>query len=397
MMDGLSLSADAPSAQVTPGNRPPAITQAERAARVAAAQGHMRRLGYAAVVIEPGASMVYFAGIKFNRSERPTCAILTADGDIGIVTPSFEEATLRESLEIPAEIRTWREHEDAMAVVAGWLRDRGLASAVIGFEETTRLFIVDGLVRNLPSADIRNGAEVTRACRQIKSPAELALMQHATDITIASYCDVIPRIEAGMRPSDISAMMKLAHESRGAISIFEDALIGEAAAYPHGSSAPQIVRPGEIILMDCGCAVDGYRSDISRTFAFGSATARQRQVWNHVKEGQRLAFARAQIGVAAGDVDAAPRAYYESLGYGPDYDVPGLSHRTGHGIGLDGHEPFNLVKGETGLLAPGMCFSNEPGIYIPGEFGVRIEDCFYMTEAGPRWFSVPSASIDEPV
>ncbi|MGN6820432.1 MAG: M24 family metallopeptidase, partial [Sphingomonas sp.] len=368
-----------------------------RLARIAMAQDQMQQLDYGAIVIEPGASMVYFAGIEFYRSERPTCLVLTADGEMAVVTPAFEEATLRETLAIPADIRAWRENENAMALVAGWLRDRGLGSAVIGFEETTRLFIVDGLARALPSADIRNGAEITRRCRQIKSPAELALMHHANQITIAAYREVIPRIAVGMRPADIKAMMKAAHESRGAPSFFEDALIGEAAAYPHGSSQPQIVEPGALILMDCGCSVAGYKSDISRTFVFGEANERQRQVWNQAKEGQRLAFERAQVGVAAGDVDAAPRRYYEALGYGANYVAPGLTHRTGHGIGLDLHEPFNLVEGEASLLAAGMCFSNEPGIYIPGEFGVRTEDCFYMTEDGPRWFSEPARSIDEPV
>ncbi len=378
-------------------DRPPSIAKSERLERAANAREQMRGLGVSAIVMEPGASMAYFTGIQFGRSERPTCAILTADGDLCIVTPAFEEATLRESLQIDAEVRTWYENQDAMVIVAEWLRERKLASSVIGFEETTRLFIVDGLKRALPSADIRNGAEVTRACRRIKSVAEIALMQHATDITIAAYRQVIPQIEDGMRPADVSAMMKAAHQSFGAVSIFEDVLVGEAAAYPHGSSQPQVVRPGEIILMDCGCAFEGYRSDISRTFVFGSPSQRQRQVWQQVKQGQTLAFERAQVGVAAGDVDAAPRDYYASLGYGPGYAVPGLSHRTGHGIGLDGHEPFNLVEGETSRLAPGMCFSNEPGIYIPGEFGVRIEDCFYMTENGPRWFSKPSVSIEEPV
>jgi Xaa-Pro dipeptidase len=378
-------------------DRPPPIAKTERLERAANARTQMRSLGVSAIVMEPGASMTYFTGIQFGRSERPTCAILTADGDLCIVTPAFEEATLRESLQIDAEVRTWYENQDAMEIVAQWLRERKLAWSVIGFEETTRLFIVDGLKRALPSADFRNGAEVTRACRRIKSPAEISLMQHATDITIAAYRQVIPQIEGGMQPADVSAMMKAVHQSFGAVSIFEDVLVGEAAAYPHGSSQPQIVRPGEIILMDCGCAFEGYRSDISRTFVFGSPSQRQRQVWQQAKQGQSLAFERAQVGVAASDVDAAPRDYYASLGYGPGYAVPGLSHRTGHGIGLDGHEPFNLVEGERSLLAPGMCFSNEPGIYIPGEFGVRIEDCFYMTENGPRWFSTPSVSIDEPV
>ena len=231
----------------------------------------------------------------------------------------------------------------------------------------------------------------------IKTAAELALMQHANDITIEAYRRTIAQISTGMRHTYVAVIMKRETETLGGVNEFAGVLIGDSPAYPHGSGKPQIVKPGEIILMDCGCSVDGYQSDISRTFVHGTASARQRKVWDQMKAGQALVHEKAQLGVAAGDVDAAVRAYYESLGYGPDYKLPGLSHRTGHGIGLDGHEPINLVRGEKGKLAVGMCFSNEPGIYIPGEFGVRLEDCFHMTEGGPKWFSKPSVSMDEPV
>ena len=174
-------------------------------------------------------------------------------------------------------------------------------------------------------------------------------------------------------------------------------LRGEGSAYPHGSSAPQVVRAGEMVLMDCGCTVEGYQSDVSRSFVPGGASARQRAVWNQVARGQRIAFAAARVGVPAGSIDDSVRRFYEGLGYGPRYRLPGLSHRTGHGIGLDGHEPVNLVHGEAMPLAAGMCFSDEPGLYIPGEFGVRLEDCFHVTADGPRWFSEPPRSIDEPV
>ncbi len=396
MMPATSDGATRPSLLPLP-NRPPPISSTERLGRIRKAQSLMRQQGVSAVVLEPGASMVYFAGIHWRRNERPTCVIIPVEGEIGVVTPFFEEPSVRETLAVPAEVRTWLEHEDALATVAGWVRDRKLASGVIGIEETTRYFIVDGLMRNLPGAVIRNGAAVVRGCRLIKTPAEIALMQYATDVTIAAYRYTIPQIAAGMRPADISAIMNRAHEGFGGASEFEDALIGEAAAYPHGSEKPQIVRSGEIVLMDCGCSVEGYQSDISRTFVFGSPSKRQREIWSQVQKGQQLAFASAQIGVAAGDIDAAVRSYYQSLGYGPEYKLPGLSHRTGHGIGLDGHEPFNLVKNEVSKLEPGMCFSDEPGLYLPGEFGVRLEDCFHMTETGPKWFSTPSVSIEQPV
>jgi Xaa-Pro dipeptidase len=230
----------------------------------------------------------------------------------------------------------------------------------------------------------------------VKSLAEIALMQLASDITIAAYRDTASRIRAGLTPAEIGTMMNQATVKLGGRPEFALVLLGEASAYPHGTGKPQAVKEGEVVLMDCGCTVQGYQSDISRTFVFGEPTKRQREVWSHMHRGQEIAFAAAKLGVTAGSVDDAVRAYYTKLGYGPDYKLPGLSHRTGHGIGLDGHEPVNLVRGETTRLAPGMCFSNEPGIYIPGAFGVRLEDCFYMTEKGPRYFSKPPPSLDRP-
>ena len=229
-----------------------------------------------------------------------------------------------------------------------------------------------------------------------KTPVEIALMQTATDITVAAINHTIPHIKPGMIPADISAMINAATTAMGGTPEFALVLLGEASAYPHGSGKPQRVAMREPILMDVGCNVGGYQSDVSRTIVVGGATDEQRRVFGHMQEGQRIAFAAAQIGRTAGSVDDAVRSAYEKLGYGPRYKLPGLSHRTGHGIGMDGHEPVNLVHGETTPLAPGMCFSNEPGLYLPGKFGVRIEDCFHMTDAGPVWFSKPQASIEYP-
>lgn len=357
----------------------------------------MLELGFVALLIEPGSSLVYFTGVEWWRSERLTCAVIPAAGAVSLVTPLFEEPSVRESLAVDANVRTWLEHEDPLALVAEILKALPAGSGAIGIEETSRYFIIDGLQRNLPGATIRNGAPVVRGCRMLKSPAEIALMQFATDITIAAYRYTIPRVRGGMAPADITAIMKATTERLGGKSEFEEVLIGEAAAYPHGSGKPQIVRAGDIVLMDCGCTVDGYQSDVSRTFVFGTPSARQRRVWSDVHEGQQVAFRAAKLGAPAGRVDDAVRRYYERLGYGPDYRLPGLSHRTGHGIGLDGHEPINLVRGEATVLQPGMCFSNEPGIYIPGAFGVRIEDCFHMTENGPKWFSTPPSSMEQPI
>jgi Xaa-Pro dipeptidase len=373
------------------------IGRDERVARLARAQALMRANGIGAVLIEPGASLLYFTGVRWGRSERLTAAVIPVEGDPIIVTPFFEEPSVRESLGIPAEIRVWQEHEDPFAVVAGFLREKKLLGRPLGIEETARFFAVDGMWRALAGVKIVSANPVVRGCRMFKTAAEIALMQKAADVTLAAYRWTYPRIEAGMTPADIAALMTAATVKLGGQVAFNLILLGEASAYPHGTGKPQRVVKGEVVLMDCGARVHGYESDISRTFVHGDATAEQRKVWDHVRAGQQRAFAAAQLGVPAGRVDDAVRGWYATLGYGPDYKLPGLSHRTGHGIGMDGHEPINLVRGEVTKLAPGMCFSNEPGLYLPGKFGVRLEDCFHMTAAGPKWFSVPPRSIEEPI
>lgn len=368
----------------------------ERKARVARAQALMKANGIGAVLIESGSSLIYFTGVRWGRSERLTCVVIPVEGEPCIVTPFFEEPSVRESLAIPAEVRVWQEDEDPLKVVAGFLKDHKLGNRPVGIEETDRYFIVDGLQKALPTAKIVSANPVVRGCRMIKTAPEIALMQLASDVTVAAYRWTHSRIQAGMTPRDISALMSAATAKLGGTNSWNLILLGEAAAYPHGSGKPQKVVPGEVVLMDCGCSVQGYQSDISRTFVFGEPSAHQRKVWDQVAHGQQVALEAARIGAPAGSVDDAVRRYYVSQGYGPDYKLPGLSHRTGHGIGMDGHEPVNLVRGEKTLLAPGMCFSNEPGIYIPGSFGIRLEDCFHMTESGPKWFSVPPKSIDKP-
>lgn len=380
---------------ITTGITP--ISVAERQARISRAQALMRANGIGAVLIEPGASLTYFTGVRWGRSERLTAAIIPVEGDPCIVTPFFEEPSIRQSLAIPAEVRVWQEDQNPLERVAGFLRDRKLAGQPVGIEETARFFAFDGLARALPSTQLVSANPVVRGCRMIKSAAEIALMQAAADVTMAAYRWTHPRIEAGMTPAQIGALMTAATRKLGGNPEFALVLIGEAAAYPHGSSAPQRVSDGQIVLMDCGCTVQGYQSDISRTFVHGTATAEQRKVWGDVARGQQIANATAQIGTPAGAVDDAVRRLYQTRGYGPGYQLPGLSHRTGHGIGMDGHEPVNLVHGEATPLAAGMCFSNEPGLYLPGKFGVRLEDCFYMTATGPKWFSVPPTSIDAPI
>ncbi|WEK42599.1 MAG: Xaa-Pro peptidase family protein [Candidatus Sphingomonas colombiensis] len=374
-----------------------AIDAPERTARLARAQALMRDHGIGAILIEPGSSMIYFTGVAWRRSERLTAAIIPVEGEPCIVTPFFEEPSVRETLAVPAEVRVWQEDQNPLAVVAGFLRDRKLGGRPVGIEETARFFAFDGLARALPEAKLISANPIVRGCRMIKRPAELALMQAATDVTIAAYRWLHPRVEKGMTGAEIGALMTAATRRLGGDVEFSMALIGEASAYPHGSREVHRVADGQVVLMDCGCTVQGYQSDISRSWVHGTANAAQRKLWAQVADGQRIALAAAKIGAPAGSVDDAVRAAYTKWGYGPGYELPGLSHRTGHGIGMDGHEPVNLVHGEAMPLAAGMCFSNEPGIYIPGQYGVRLEDCFHMTADGPRWFSTPPTSIDAPV
>jgi Xaa-Pro dipeptidase len=231
----------------------------------------------------------------------------------------------------------------------------------------------------------------------IKSSAELRLMQAANDVTLAALNHVHRRLVAGMGMTDIKKILVDTTEALGGSHQFSLVLLNEASSYPHGSEKPQSLREGSVVLIDTGCAVHGYQSDISRTWVFGEPSSRQREVWDTVKRGQEIALETAKIGIAVGAVDKAVREYYEGRGWTRDYGLPGTSHRTGHGIGMDGHEPPNLVRNDTTPFEAGMCFSDEPGIYIPGEFGIRMEDCWYMTEAGPKLFTSLARSIEQPI
>lgn len=393
---GISANTATPTATESEFTPLPPISTGERQARVAKAQKLMQKAGIGALLLEPGSSMLYFTGISWWRSERLTAVVIPAEGAIAVVTPFFEEPSVRESMAFGDDVRTWNENENPLALVNSILIDRGVAGKPLAVEETVRFFVISELKLVNPDIRVVSGSPITRGCRMYKSAHELQLMQRASDITLAAYRSSYPQIELGMAPEDISALMSAAMTSLGGGSTWELILLNEASAYPHGSNQPQTVSDGGVVLMDCGCSYQGYQSDISRTFVFGEASKKQRQVWQTVREGQQLAFETAQIGVPAGKIDDTVRAYYESKGYGPGYKTPGTPHRLGHGIGMDGHEPVNFVGGEKTPLQPGMCFSNEPGIYIYGEFGVRLEDCLYMTDTGPKWFSVPPPSIDGP-
>ncbi len=394
---GLAGHALAETSPVSLATNAKPIDAPERLARIHKLQGLMQAQGIAALLVESGSTLDYFTGIQWWTSERVTAAVLPAKGAAIIVTPAFEESSVRETLQIEADVRPWNEHENPEALIVQALKDRGFASGRIAIEPDVRFFIVDALKAQGPAYALVSGQGLVNACRQIKSPAELALMQVANDITIAALRKVHASVQPGMSSHDISALMDKATVALGGSPEFSLVLLNEASAYPHGSKQPQIVREGSVILMDCGCSVHGYESDISRSWVHGAPSAKQRKVWETVKRGQEIALSTAHIGVPVGSIDDAVRAFYEKEGWGPGYRLPGLPHRTGHGIGMDGHESPYLVHSDVTPLAAGMCFSDEPGLYIPGEFGIRLEDCWHMTEAGPKLFTPLARSIDDPI
>jgi Xaa-Pro dipeptidase len=374
------------------------ITTAERSARLTKLQGLMQQQKIAALLVDTGSTLDYFTGVRWHLSERVTAAVIPASGKTVVVTPFFEQPTIHEMLQVPAEIRTWQEDQNPFELIAGVLNDHGAPAGPLAVDATARFYVVDAVTKALSQhRQVVPGHELVRACRMFKSPAELALMQTANDITLAALRYVHAHIELGMRTADVADLMTKATLALGGESEFSLSLLNEASAFPHGSKVVQTIRNGSVVLMDCGCVVHGYQSDISRTWVFGEPTAKQREVWNTVKRGQELALETAKPGIPTGDIDKAVRAFYESKGWGKNYALPGLSHRTGHGIGLDGHEDPYLVRNDTTPLQAGMCFSDEPGIYIPGEFGIRLEDCWYMTGQGPKLFTPLARSIEDPI
>jgi Xaa-Pro dipeptidase len=380
---------------MTGGAKP--ISVEERRARIAKAQALMLEQKFGALIVESGSTLEYFTGIKWWRSERTTAAIIPSRGEVLIVTPAFEEPSIRETLQVGGDVRPWNEHESPFDRIVQGLRDRGISSGNLAVESTTRFFIVDGIRRASGAYSMVSADSVVRPCRLIKSAAELALMQLANDVTIEALRRVHARVERGMASADVAALMDNITTALGGSPEFSLVLINEASAYPHGSHQRQTVHDGSVILMDCGCTVEGYQSDISRTWVCGEPSARQRKVWNTVKRGQEIALETAKIDTPVGKIDDAVRSYYEKEGWGPGYKLPGLPHRTGHGIGLDGHESAYLVHGDATPLQAGMCFSDEPGLYIPGEFGVRLEDCWSMTPTGPATFTTLAKSLEEPI
>jgi Xaa-Pro dipeptidase len=373
------------------------ISVEERKQRIAKAQKLMAKQNIRALILDSGTSLDYFTGINWWPSERTMVAIIPAEGEVKYVCPAFEADRFRELIKIGNEVLTWEEHESPYKLVVQTLKNQGIRDGSVGMEERLRFFVYDGIRKEAPYLNFVSGDPITVPCRLIKSPAEIALLQKANDITIAAIKLATDNLKEGMSNGELSAFIGAAQSKMGGRS--DGALVNIAAssALPHGSIKPQHIKKGDIVLMDCGCQVHGYTSDITRTIVFGAEpTKRQREIWDLEKKAQAAGFAAAKIGQPCENVDIAARKVLTDAGFGPGYKLPGCPHRTGHGIGMDGHEWGNMVLGNKLPIQVGMCFSVEPTIAIPGEFGVRLEDCAHITPDAAKWFSTPSESIDKP-
>jgi Xaa-Pro dipeptidase len=407
MTPGLS---QAQSSSPSPQGLPPAIaaltpqrdkatpiTSEERRGRIERAKRLMAEQRIDAVLLTGGTSTVYFTNVRWWVSERLFAILLPVKGTPFVVCPAFEEERAHEQLSTGpvggAQVYTWEEDEDPYARVAQGLRERGLATGRLGVEETVKFVFSDGIAKASPQITLTSGTPVTAGCRMIKDAHELQLMRLASHVTLKAYEAAWKSLKDGMTQSEFARLVQLAHQQLG----FQGSAgvqVGEFSALPHGSVQPQVVREGTILLIDGGCNVEGYVSDISRTFVLGRAGDEMNKVFDVVHRAQTAALKTARPGLACEAVDAAARKVVEEAGYGPGYKH--FTHRVGHGMGMDGHEWTYLVKGNKTPLSPGMVFSDEPGIYIRGKFGVRLEDDMVITENGAELFTPQSESLEKP-
>ena len=368
--------------------------------RLSRLQQLIREAGASAVYLHGGTNLYYFTGLRWSPSERMVGAIVPAEGDVRYISPNFEIDTLKDYWQIPGEILAWEEHESPYQLLSKSLAElKSGGSTKLLLDEATPFFIVDGIQKADASIELAHAQPHTQFIRSRKSDAELALIKRAHEMTLVVLRATASIMREGITTDEVVDFIDKAHRRVGADagSFFCIALFGVATSFPHGVKDPQTLKQGDWVLLDTGCHVDGYNSDITRSFCFGEPTDAQRAAWDVEKAAQLAAFDAAAVGVACEDCDYAARKSLESAGYGPDYQLPGLAHRTGHGCGLDIHEGPYLVRGDKTPMDVGMVFSNEPMLILPGELGIRIEDHFYLTEDGPVWLTQPPASIDDPI
>ena len=374
------------------------ITPEERNQREEKARRLMQTNNLDAILLTEGTTLNYFTGIRWWGGERLFAMVLPVKGAAFYVCPAFEEGRAREQIaKAPdgerADVRIWQEDESPYQRVAGGLKDRGLVGGKLGIEETVHFVFTDGISQAAPQVKLLSATPVTAGCRMIKSDHEIELMRLAAKVTLAAYEATWRSLKEGMTQQEIQNLIEAAHTKLG-FSGSADVQVGEFAAFPHGSVTPQVIREGTIILADGGCKAEGYTSDISRTFVLGKATDKMKQVFDIVHRAQNAALAATRPGLECAAVDAAARKVITDAGYGPDYKY--FTHRMGHGMGMDGHEWPYLVRGNPSKIAANMTFSDEPGIYIRGEFGVRLEDDMHITEDGAELFTPQSPSLEDP-
>lgn len=372
---------------------PAPIGAAERQGRLAGLRSGMEAAGVGTVLLGSTSSLRYFTGVDWYASERLVGALVHAAGGLDYITPQFELEKVEGLTSLPGDILTWEEDESPWRLVA----DRIGRTGRMAVDERMALAMYRSLRAEIDDVRLADAAPLIHPLRSRKSPAEIALMSHAKAITIEVHRRAHDQLQAGQRASEVVRFIDEQHRALGGSgNSFCIVSFGEDTSLPHGGEGDRALAPGDVVLIDTGTRIDGYSSDITRTYVFGEASPEVRRVWEAEKRAQAAAFEAARPGASCEVVDAAARRSLEADGFGPGYSLPGLPHRTGHGIGLDIHEGPYLVKGDATPLATGMCFSNEPMIVVPGQFGVRLEDHFHMTDAGPQWFTRPQHSLDEP-
>lgn len=348
--------------------------------------------------LHAGTNLYYFTGTRWNSSERMVGAILYSSGTLEYIAPEFEIGTILDFMVIKGKVNSWKEHENPYALFAILLDEKGISSGSIFMDESTPFFVTNGILKYNPQLNLIDAKPITAGCRMIKSKAEIAIMQVAMDITLKVQKAAARILRSGISAQEVTDFIHEAHKRYGASSgsYFCIVLFGVDASFPHGVKHPKNLEEGEIVLIDTGCKLHDYISDITRTYVFGKPTDLQKRIWNIEKDTQIAAFNAAKLGNTCRSIDKASREVLESHGLGPEYKLPGLPHRTGHGIGLDIHEWPYIVSNDDTILEPGICFSIEPMICIPNQFGVRLEDHVYITNNTAKWFTEPMHSIENP-
>lgn len=374
------------------------IKKEEFQTRITKACTLMKQQDIQAMYLHAGTNLYYFTGTKWNSSERMVGALLFATGELQYISPEFEKGTILDFMDIEGDVRCWEEHESPYQLLVDILVEKEITKGTITLDEATPFFVSDGIAKVAPTYSITNAKPITAGCRMIKSDAEIAIIQVAMDITMEVHKAVARILHPGISTQTVTNFIHEAHIRYGipSGSYFCIVLFGVDSSFPHGVKTPKDLEENEIVLVDTGCMLHDYISDITRTYVYGEISDLQRSIWISEKETQQAAFNAAQLGNTCAMVDIAARQTLEAHGLGPDYKLPGLPHRTGHGLGLDIHEWPYIVRNDHTVLAPGMCFSNEPMICVPNKFGIRLEDHIYMTENGAKWFTKPAHSLEDP-